>query len=397
MIGHKTALCLIIVFILLIASPPIHQFCMELKRTGDWRFVTLFQEKPTHASLKRFEETLANESELAARARLFYQTLLMRWLGQGNDKIVAGRDGFLFFRKEVEMAAGPGFLQRRLAGQRGTEDARTKGTPSDAPGVIVDFDRQLRARGIHLLFVPLPSKPFIYPEEVWPGYPASAGPAWNRDRDAFKAKLADAGIDVLDVTDDLWQAKAQPGGMLFLKLDTHWTPRGLSVVADRLASHLKPHLPDTGQLAFTTRAHSVTNFGDLLRMLEVSPQSGLFTPQTVEIVLVFDHGRLAEGNDSAPVLLLGDSFSNIYHRKELGWGVGSGLGEQLMLRLGFGVQVIAVNGGGATAVRETLAQKPAALSRKKVVVWACSARDLFDESITWERVPLPEEKRSVRR
>ena len=63
--------------------------------------------------------------------------------------------------------------------------------------------------GIHLVFVPIPVKPFIYPEEVWPGYPASAGPAWNRDRDAFKAKLAEAGVDVLDVTDDLWHAKAQ--------------------------------------------------------------------------------------------------------------------------------------------------------------------------------------------
>jgi hypothetical protein len=62
-----------------------------------------------------------------------------------------------------------------------------------------------------------------------------------------------------------------------------------------------------------------------------------------------------------------------------------------MLRLGAGVQVLAVNGGGATAVRETLAQRPGTLSRKKVVVWACSARDLFDESITWERVPLPQE------
>jgi len=31
-----------------------------------------------------------------------------------------------------------------------------------------------------------------------------------------------------------------------------------------------------------------------------------------------------------------------------------------------------INGGAATAVREALAQKPGALSRKKVVVWACA-------------------------
>ncbi len=46
----------------------------------------------------------------------------------------------------------------------------------------------------------------------------------DRDRDAFKAKLAEAGVDVLDITDDLWNAKAQSEESLFLKLDTHWTP-----------------------------------------------------------------------------------------------------------------------------------------------------------------------------
>src|SRR5258708_160993 len=184
MMGGKAGLCLTFFFAMLIAIPPIHQGCVELKRTGRWRFLALFQETPTHTSLKRFEETLASESELAAKARQFYQTWLLRWLGQGNDKIVVGHDGFLFYRTEVEMAAGPGFLQRRVLKQRGTQDAPKRELASNALDVIVDFDRQLRARGIHLVFVPLPVKPSIYPESVWPGYPSSAGSASNRDRAA---------------------------------------------------------------------------------------------------------------------------------------------------------------------------------------------------------------------
>jgi hypothetical protein len=390
MIGYNTALGMIVVFSVLIVIPPVHQFCVEMKRTGRWRFVTLFQEKPTHASLKRFEETLAKESDLAAKARLSYQTLLMRWLGQGNDKIVVGHDGFFFFQKEVEMTAGPGFLHRRIAGIRGIEGEPKAGTTTDPILAIVDFERQLRARGVHLVFVPVPLKPFIYPERVWPGYPASAGPAWNRDREAFKSKLAEAGVDLLDVTDDLWHAKSLSGESLFLKLDTHWTPRGLSVVADRLAAHVQPFIPRPTRNTFATRPEQVTNFGDLLRILELRPTSGLFTPQTVEIIQVLEGRALARGDDSSPVLLLGDSFTNIYRRKEMDWGEGAGLGEQLMLRLGVGVQVIAINGGGATAVRETLAQKAVTLRHKKLVVWACSARDLYDESNAWERVPLPE-------
>lgn len=63
-----------------------------------------------------------------------------------------------------------------------------------------------------------------------------------------------------------------------------------------------------------------------------------------------------------------------------------------MSHLGVGVQMIAINGGEATAVREVLTQKPGALSRKKVVVWTCSVRDFFDEAVAWELVPLPGEQ-----
>jgi alginate O-acetyltransferase complex protein AlgJ len=389
MIGYKTALVSIVVFGMLILIPPGHQFGVEMKRTGHWRFLDLFEEKPTHDSLARFAETLASDSELATFARLSYRTFLMRWFRQGNDQIVVGRHGFLFFQKEVEMAAGPGFLRRTSADVRGIQGKKTRGNASDVLGAIVDFEHQLRALGIHLVFVPIPAKAFIYPEEVWPGYPISAGPAWNRDRAAFTAGLAQAGVDVVDVTDELWRAKAQPGERLFLMLDTHWTPRGLSVVADRLAGHVRSCLDGAVRHAFTTRAERVTNFGDLLRVLELAPESGLFTPQTVEIIQVLEGRALARGDERAPVLLLGDSFANIYRRREMEWGDGAGLGEQLMLRLGAGVEVIAINGGGATAVRERLAQSPAALRHKKVVIWACSARDLYDESITWEHVSIP--------
>jgi alginate O-acetyltransferase complex protein AlgJ len=125
-------------------------------------------------------------------------------------------------------------------------------------------------------------------------------------------------------------------------------------------------------------------------MLETEPAVNPFPNECVQIATVLEGAHLVKGNDAAPVLLLGDSFSNVYSRPDLGWGQGAGLAEQLMLALGVRVQVIAQNGGGATISRETLAQKPQALQHKKVVLWAFSARDLYDETIAWERVPLPE-------
>jgi len=379
-IGRGTAAALSGAFLALLLVPAAHQAVAEIRGGGGWTFLALFRRAPTAASLKEFEETLGRDSRLGALARERYQSLLTGLLRQGNEKVIVGRQGFLFFRKEVEMASGPGFLSRRSHARRGSGDEASARAASDPVTAIADYGRRLRARGVRLIFIPLPLKPFLYPEHLWPGYPAEAGPAWNPDRARFEEELSRAGVDVLDVTDDLWRAKAE--GEVFLRRDTHWTPLGLRAAADRIAGRLEPLLGPPGAAA-ERRTVTVTNGGDLLRMIDAG---AAFPPQTVELL----QGP-ARGDDAAAVLLLGDSFTNVYSRKELDWGEGAGLGEQLAFRLGQPVQVLALNGGGATAVRELLARKPSALAHKKVVVWACSARDLDDESVAWEKVPLPGE------
>jgi hypothetical protein len=382
-IGRRTASGLIALFAAILSIPSLDQLAVDLKKGGTWRFLSLFRERPTHESLKRFEDDLAQGSDLAARIRAGYQTLLTGTLGQGNEKVIVGRDGFLFLRKEVDMVSGPGFLSHRAVVRRGTGEGRGDRKASDPVAAISDFGRQLGARGIRLVFVPLPAKPFIYPEKVWPGYPPEAGPAGNRDRGPFRAKLEAAGVPVLDLTEDLWRGKGR--GELYLKRDTHWTPMGLGIAADRIAAYVSP-IAGPGRESYPSERRTATHAGDLMRMIDLLPGAGLFPPETVPIVQI-----PALGDESSPVLLLGDSFTNVYSRRELEWGERAGLGEQLMLRLGLPVQVLALNGGGATGVREMLARRPGALRHKKVVVWACSARDLFDEAVAWEMVPLPEE------
>jgi hypothetical protein len=381
-IGRPAAGALAIVFCAILVVPSVHQMAFELGRTGRWRVTALFQEPPTRDSLKRFEESLERDSELAESLRERYQGLLTCGLGLGNEKIVRGRDGFLFFRKEVDMVTGPGFLQRRAPARRGTSGETRERKGSDRVGVIARYGQELRARGIHLVFVPVPIKTFIYPEKVWPGYPVLSGPAGNVDREAFFVNLRAAGVDVLDLAGALWKAKRE--GEVFLKLDTHWTPRGLGVAADLIAAHVRP-LAGPGRVECPSETRIVTHGGDLLRMIDLPPEGACFPLESVEI-----HPVSLQGDDASTVLLLGDSFTNVYSRRELEWGERAGLGEQLMLRLGIPVQILALNGGGATAVRELLAQKPGMLRHKNLVIWACSSRDLFDETISWDPVPLPD-------
>lgn len=381
-IGRRTAAVTAVAFVLLLALPPLDQLKVEVGAGSRWKFAALFREFPSPRSLRQFEEDLAADSRLGREARTAYQSLLTGLFRAGNGKIVVGQEGYLFFRKEVDLATGPGLLEAHAAVRRGSGEDREGPGTRDPVGAIADYHRQLKGRGIDLVFVPLPSKPSIYPEKLWAGYPLAAGAACNRDWQAFLSRLRAQGVDVLDVTEDLWRAK--PSGELFLRRDTHWTPFGMEIAASRIAERLRPSLgPARETYAWAFRP--VEHDGDLLRMIDLAPGSILRALQSVQIREV-----AGKGGDEAPVLLLGDSFTNIYSRRELSWGERAGLGEQLMRLLGLPVQILALNGGGATAVRELLARRPAALKRKRVVVWACSSRDLGDPGISWESVPLPD-------
>jgi alginate O-acetyltransferase complex protein AlgJ len=80
------------------------------------------------------------------------------------------------------------------------------------------------------------------------------------------------------------------------------------------------------------------------------------------------------------VLLLGDSFTNIFSMEGMGWGAAAGLGPQLALALGRPLDVIAQNDSGAFATRQALSRELEAgqdrLAGKRVVIWEFASREL---------------------
>ena len=103
-------------------------------------------------------------------------------------------------------------------------------------------------------------------------------------------------------------------------------------------------------------------------------------------------------------MLLGDSFTNIYSLESMGFGTHGGLAEHLSLALGWPIDRIARNAGGASATREALADDLARhdaivsrgdvpptrerLADTKVVVWQFAMRELL--SGDWRPVALPD-------
>ena len=125
----------------------------------------------------------------------------------------------------------------------------------------------------------------------------------------------------------------------------------------------------------------VKNLGDIAMMLKLRQNQGVFGEEVVTIRPVTDAAGVPwQPDPAAEVLVLGDSFANIYSLDMMNWGAAAGLAEQLSFALHRPVDTILRNDEGAFATREMLSRELAQgedrLAGKKVVVWQFAAREL---------------------
>lgn len=373
-------------FLLFIAAVPLVQVVSEVRHHRPIQALDVFKQVPTLENLQAYERALERGSVAARAIRPYTQWLWTRFTRRGNEKVVVGLDGWLFYRPSVDHLVGPGFLPSPSEGNPHLPEG-------DALTAILLFRDSLRAHGVDLLLLPVPGKETLYPEHLSPGYPAAAGPPANPDTARFLAALRRSGVAVFDPTGLLWQAKGQSTEPLYLPLDTHWSPRGLALVARRLADRIRQggYLNGIRPVRYRVERVAVENRGDLYDMLDLPPRANSFrsTRVVIEQVIRQDSGELCRPDPSSPVLLLGDSFTNVFSDPSLGWGEAAGLAEHLALELGIGLDVIALNDGGVNGSRERLARRPAALVGKRLVLWQFAARDLTAKAGEWKRIPLP--------
>jgi alginate O-acetyltransferase complex protein AlgJ len=169
----------------------------------------------------------------------------------------------------------------------------------------------------------------------------------------------------------------------FLVQDTHYTPQWMERIAKDLAGEIRRtlSLPPPAPIALHAVAQPQQRVGDLVDMLKLPEDQTWFLPQKVTVHQVQDAaGEPWEPDEDADVLLLGDSFTNVFSKDAMGWGESAGLGPQLSLALGRGVDVIAQNDSGAFATRQALARTLGSdgdrLRGKRVVVWEFASREL---------------------
>ena len=125
----------------------------------------------------------------------------------------------------------------------------------------------------------------------------------------------------------------------------------------------------------------ISGLGDIARMLRLPPSQNLYRPENVTIHEVLSGNATWRPSRDADILLLGDSFSNIFSLEALGWGESAGFAEHLSRALGgIALDCILRNSDAAFATREILSRDLARghdrLAGKKLVVWEFAAREL---------------------
>ncbi|MEE2789999.1 MAG: hypothetical protein VX453_00025 [Acidobacteriota bacterium] len=324
---------------------------------------------------------LDNHSPLARYLRPNVQRLLTRWMGTGNEHVFKRRNGWLYYGQDIEHVVGPGFLDpRQLAKRSGSGDSLNDTPNPDPRPALHQFHTALARRGISLVLLPTPVKPTIHPEHL--GIGTTQTPIQNVSFPRFISEMRNAGLLVFDPA-PLLVSLRRHGEPTYLATDTHWRPNAVVAVSDALATFIarEVQLPIEKPLQTERRMTRVTNQGDTVALLNLTNEPLPEMSETVMLPQVVTSDRQPWRVDSrADVLLMGDSFANIYSLGSMGWGESAGLAEQLSAALGRRLDRTVQNDNGAFATRETLAreimrgQDP--LVGKRLVIYQFTTREL---------------------
>jgi SGNH hydrolase-like domain, acetyltransferase AlgX len=260
---------------------------------------------------------------------------------------------------------------------------------ADPIPAIVAFQKQLKARGIDLLVVPVPPKAAIYPEKILPEFKGGsddAAPALH----SFYAELRAAGIDVLDLMPLFIKNRDDKQGAVFCKTDSHWSGFGCTLAAQAIAEKVRGKLAAAGSTKeYASEWKETAIDGDLVNLLP--PGSPKPRPEKIAVRSVSEKGTASavQPDANSQLLLLGDSHTLVFHDF---LAERAGLLDQLAQELGFAPDLIGTRGSGATPVRISLyrhsLKNPDYLAKKKVVVWCFAAREFTEATEGWAKIPV---------
>ena len=315
------------------------------------------------AGLSGFERALENESLIARSLRPPAQLVMTGWLGAGNERVYPGRDGWLFYRPDVEYVTGPrlprsGAAQAARQGGAGVDGAAAAGS---APG---DRSVQARPRGArdHARRRCRRRSSRASTRRCSRGATRTRPASCKTRRTRRSSTTSGAKASWCSIRRRRWSPRAgtrpavpRDRHPLAARSDGDWS-RNCSAASSSAQVRVCPHGADPG---YRDRAAGGAQHGR--RRADAGPagRPPLFPPESVWLRRVLQpDGSPWRSSRDADVLLLGDSFSNIYSLESMGWGTSAGFAEQLSYALRRPVDRLVQNDEGAFATRAMLQRDP---------------------------------------
>lgn len=288
-----------------------------------------------------------------------YQQLLTSILHSGNEKAIVGKEeGWLFYKPDVAHLTLP--------------------IDPQSEECIMHMKKQLDERGIRLVLLPTPLKPMICPHQLNHDF-AEGKLLVHPEFHLWAERLKKAGVTVVNPMQSLFELnKTVPA---FLRTDTHWSPEGMKTAASLLANTIGEEFSGVQSATYHAVDSTVCHRGDIYSMLRLAKEVNWIPAEQIKTETVLDAAGLFHSRQKqAEILLLGDSFTNIYSVANMGWGRAAGLAEHLSFLLQCPIDVISRNDGGSYATRQMLRDDMAKgndrLAGKKVIIWQFAMREL---------------------
>jgi hypothetical protein len=350
--------------------------------------------------LRSYEKEMEKSSVIANAVRPVVQYTRFSLLKDYGDKAIAGKNGWLFYKPDVEYLYRPSIDDPRSV----VVDYNDKPLADDPLAIIIDFKNQLLSMGIELLVVIVPGKPSIYPDVIG-SIPESQQHRSFSHSLKFIDDLRKSSVETIDLFHPFLDARKmdkQLGDSLYLQKDTHWKPRGAFMAAKIVSDEVVKRewfSSNKKSVEYTLDTVEVLRDGDIGTMTKLSDfklgkLQVTFSPEKTKCVQVYAVSRDDSGNvisktlykddyRTSRILLLGDSFSRIYQTDE---PRGAGWIAHLAYNLGEPVASIVNDGGASTIVRQVLSRKKTLLNKKKLVIWEFVERDLRFGDMGWQKI-----------
>jgi hypothetical protein len=251
---------------------------------------------------------------------------------------------------------------------------------------VVAVHRWLKAKGIDLIFVPVPKMTEVYVEKFLESCPPDGVVAPHVRQALFE--LLESDVEVIDLLPTYRRLREPCPDYLYNTADSHWAPRGMRIAAKEVADRVLRYafgerarfaLPIANTTFFAYEPFPFKADGDPPveaqdGWLALTPaEKALAAPvQTTTIALPVgpDGERLAD-DPKSPVVVIGDSYVEFFR-------------HQLMRELNLRVDTKASADATTEAFADFL-REPERLSHCRTLVWIVSERNL----VRFKPLPKP--------